>query len=233
MLETGRIGGVTGDGDVHTLPVHDGNAFADIVSAVAQNERPLTLGVCSPAQLFQLASEIIEEGFHIGEPIDPGDNLRRVLAQSVQDNPKGLFANFVGGFGNADGTLRGGKGFMTSQECKTFRLVAQKHSAKISVAKPNFAVICNRAGDTEGLESFADGFRRVRRLSVTLLDRDGRAGDVRPACIFKTDGLNAFYDTIDINALFIADCLCLFDGRDSILVQSGIDLIDSSLITFK
>ena len=40
MLESGRVGGVTGDGNVYALFPHDCNAFCYVVCAVAVNLGP-------------------------------------------------------------------------------------------------------------------------------------------------------------------------------------------------
>ena len=80
MLEAGRVRGVTGDGDIHTLLVHDSDAFADVVSAVAADIGTLAFGVADLADNVQLACSIVKLGLHIGKAIDAGDNLCRILA---------------------------------------------------------------------------------------------------------------------------------------------------------
>ena len=89
MLEAGRVGGVTGDGDVHALGMHDGNALADVVSAVAANVGALGLAVADLAHDIQLAGEVVELGLNIGEAVDAGDDLSGVLAETVQNDAQG------------------------------------------------------------------------------------------------------------------------------------------------
>ena len=43
MLETGGVGGVTGDGNLNTLSLHDSNAFQNVVGAVALNSSALAV----------------------------------------------------------------------------------------------------------------------------------------------------------------------------------------------
>ena len=86
MLEAGRVGGVAGDGDVDAFLVHDGNALADVVSAVAADVGALALGVADLADDLQLAGVVVELGLDIGEAVDTGDDLGGVLAKAVQDD---------------------------------------------------------------------------------------------------------------------------------------------------
>ena len=81
MLESGGVGGVTGDGNVNTLVTHDSNAFTDIVTAVAVNGSALAGGVGNALNDLQLAGVVVELGLHIGEAVDTGDDLSSVLAQ--------------------------------------------------------------------------------------------------------------------------------------------------------
>src|SRR5699024_1648362 len=103
VLEAGGVGGVAGDGNVHAFLVHDGNALADIVSAVAADSSPLAIGVLVLLHNGQLTGVVVELGLHVGEAVDPGDDLSSVLAQAVQDNPQGLLTGLVGAAGDADG----------------------------------------------------------------------------------------------------------------------------------
>lgn len=49
----------------------------------------------------------------------------------------------------------------------------------------------------------------------------------------RTDRLNVLDDLLDVYAQIVADLLGFFEGADSVLVQSLIDLIDSSFVTFE
>ena len=95
MLESGRVGGVTGDGNVNTLLVHDCNAFADVVSAVAANVGALTIGVGDFLDDGQLACKVVKLSLNIGEAVDSGDDLSGVLAETVEDNAERLLTNLV------------------------------------------------------------------------------------------------------------------------------------------
>ena len=55
MLETGRVGGVTGDGDINALEVHYCDALAHIVTAVAADVGTLGLGVADLTDYLQFA----------------------------------------------------------------------------------------------------------------------------------------------------------------------------------
>ena len=83
MLETGGVGGVSGDGNVNALFPHDGNALADIVGAVAVYLGAESVGVGLSPELLHLAGVVVHLSLHIGEAVDSGNDLRRVLAETV------------------------------------------------------------------------------------------------------------------------------------------------------
>ena len=66
MLEAGGVGGVTGDGDINALMVHDGNALADIVSTIAADVCTLRLGIADLTDDLQLAGEVVKLRLDIG-----------------------------------------------------------------------------------------------------------------------------------------------------------------------
>src|SRR5699024_6922093 len=105
VLEAGGVGGVAGDGNVHLLQVHDGDALTDIVGAVAAHSCALALGVGNLADDVDLAGGVVKLGLHVGEAVDAGDDLCSILAQTVQDNPQGLGTGLVGILHDADGAL--------------------------------------------------------------------------------------------------------------------------------
>ena len=90
VLETGGVGGVTGDGNVHALVVHDCNAFTNVVTAIAVNGSTLAGGVGNLLDDLQLTGVVVKLSLNIGEAVDTGDDLSSVLAQAVQDNAQGL-----------------------------------------------------------------------------------------------------------------------------------------------
>ena len=116
VLETGGVGGVTGDGNLNTLSLHDSNAFQNVVGAVALNSSALAVRVRDGLDDLQLAGGEVVVGLDIGEAIDTADDLSSVLAQAVQDNTQGLLTDLVGGTGDADSTLSSSEGLMASQE---------------------------------------------------------------------------------------------------------------------
>ena len=113
VLEASRVGGVAGDRHVHALMVHDSHTLADIIGAIAADIGALGLGITNLADDVQLAGEIVKLSLHISEAVDAADDLRRVLAQTVQDDPQGLFPGLVGIAHDADCTLGSGKGLVT------------------------------------------------------------------------------------------------------------------------
>ena len=80
MLETGRVRGIAGNGNIHALLVHDGNTLAHIVRTVAAYFRTFSLGVRNLTHGREFAGIIVKLCLHIGETIDPGNNLCCILA---------------------------------------------------------------------------------------------------------------------------------------------------------
>ena len=126
VLEPGGVGGVAGDGHVHAFEVHDGHALADVVGAIAADVGPLALGVADLPDDLQLVGVVVELGLDVGEAVDAGDDLGRILAKAVQDDPQGLLADLVGVADDADGALGGGEGLMAGQEGEALGFVARR-----------------------------------------------------------------------------------------------------------
>ena len=233
MLEAGRVGGVAGDGNVHALGVHDGHALAHVVRAVAAHVRALALAVADLTHDVQLAGEVVELGLNVGEAVDAADDLSSVLAETVEDDAQRLLAGLVGVLDDADGTLCGGEGLVTGEEGKALRLVGEQHRAEVAVTETDLAVLGDGAIDAEGLEADADHLGGLGGRFYARLERDGRAHGVRPAGVFKADGLDALDDLVGIKALGLAELAALLHGGDAILREDAVDLVDSSLVIFK
>ena len=106
---------------------------------------------------------------------------------------------------DADGALGGGEGLVAGQEGEALGLVAEEHSAQVAVAQTHLAVVGDGAVDAEGLQAHADHLGGLGGGLDAGLQRDGRAHGVRPAGVFKADGLDALDDLIRVEALGLAD----------------------------
>ena len=233
VLETGGVGGVAGDGDIDILKAHDGNAFGDVVRTVDADCRTLALGVGGLFDDLDLTGVVVHLGLHIGEAVDAADDERGVLAKPVEDDFEGLFADLVRGLGDADRAFGGGEGLVSRKERKALGLLSQKHCGEVAVAETDRALLRNRAGDAEALQPDTDGFGGVGGVLAALLDGDGATDGVRPHRILKRDGLHALDDGFDINALFGADGFGVLQGRDAVLFERLVDLVDPSFVTFE
>ena len=80
VLETGRVRGVSGDGNIDVFLPHDGNAFGDVVCAVAVDLGAGTVGVSDALYFLDLALLVVHLGLNEGEAVDTGDDLCSVLA---------------------------------------------------------------------------------------------------------------------------------------------------------
>src|SRR5699024_2416586 len=99
MLEAGRVGRVAGDGNVNLLQLHNGNAFLNVVAAVAFYLGFVAVRESNLADDMQLTAEVVVLGLHIGEAVDSGNDVRCILAQTVEDDAQRRFSCLVGGSG--------------------------------------------------------------------------------------------------------------------------------------
>ena len=233
MLEAGRVGGVSGDGNVDLLEMHDSNALADVVSAVAADICALAFRIADLTDDLQLVGEVVKLGLNVGKAVYTGDDLRGVLSETVKDNAKLLLADFVGVADDTDSALSGGEGFVTCEEGKALGFVAQKHGGKVSVTDTDLAVICDGAVDAEALKTYADIAGSLFSVLCACFQGDSCADAVCPADVLKADGLNALGDLIGIEACLLAELAAFLDGSDSVLSKYGVYFADSAIIVFK
>ena len=234
VLETGRVGGVAGDGDIHVFLPHDGNAFADVIGAVAADCE--TVGVAAVFLFgndFEFAGVVIEFGFHAGEAVDTGDDLGGVFAETVQDHAQFVLTDFVGGFRQTDSAFRSREGFVTGSESEAFGVFGEQHGSQVAVSDTDFAVIRDGTGDAEALETFAERLGDFAGDRLTAFDGNGGADEISPAGVLKADGLNVFDTLIDVQTFGFGDFFGFLDGGDAVVVQKLVDLSDSAFITFE
>ena len=123
VLEAGGVGGVAGDGNVNALSLHDCNAFENVVRAVALHLCLLTVGVRCFADYVELAGVEVILRLHISEAVDAGNDHGGILAEAVEDNAKGLFANLVCRTRDADCAFSGCERLMAGKESKALCFV--------------------------------------------------------------------------------------------------------------
>ena len=95
------------------------------------------------------------------------------------------------------------------------------------------AVLGNRAGNAEALQTDTDSGSGVSGLYATLLDCDSGANRVCPLCILECDGLCFFDDLIGVDTLRVANFLTFVDGGNAVFLESGKDLRLASLVSLK
>ena len=122
---------------------------------------------------------------------------------------------------------------MTGAESEALGLIAQQHGSQVAVADTDLAVISNRTGNAEGLESFAQGLGDFRSDGLAALDGDSGADEVGPAGVFKTDGLDVADALDDVQTFGFGDLLGFVQRSDAVGFQEGFDLGDPAFITFK
>ena len=133
MLESRRIGGVTGDGNTHVFQFHYGYAFGNVVRAVALNVR--SRAVAERFFVFYLNFFFIgvESGFYISEAVDTRNDVSRVFAEPVKDNSEGFNSHFVCVKSDFNSALRSGERFVPREEAEAFCFFGKKHFAEVAV----------------------------------------------------------------------------------------------------
>ena len=129
MLESCRVGGVAGDGDADVLLLHDGNAFRNVVCAVAADVCAGSLGIRNALDFGDFFGVGIELGLNICEAVDPGDDPGSILSESVEDDLQGVLADLVGVQGDLDGAFRRREGLVSSEEAEAAGLLGEEQAA--------------------------------------------------------------------------------------------------------
>ena len=217
MLETGRVGGVSGDGNIYVLSPHDRNAFANIVCTIAVYFCTRSIGVCLAEYFFQLACVVIIFCFDISKSVDTCDDLSSVFSKTVQDNTQRFLTYTVCFFSDTDRALSSSEGLVTCQECEALGILFQKHFAQVSMSQTYFTLVCYRTRNTEGLKSLTDCSCSLRCFAAAFFDRDCSAYGVSPFCVFEADRLNAFYHFVYIQTCSFCYFCSFLDGIDSVL----------------
>ncbi len=233
VLETGRVGGVAGDGDVNVFKAHDCNAFGYVVCAVDADCRSFALGVCGFLDDCDFAGVVVHFGLDVGEAVDTRDDESGVFAETVQYDFQGLFADLVCGSCDTDCAFCRCEGFVTCEESETLGFFTEQHSSEIAVSETDLTLFCDGAGDAEGLETNTDRFGCVCRVFATLLDCDSATDGICPNSVFKSDRLDAFDDTFHVDAVVGANLFGVLDACDAVLSEDGVDFVYSSFIAFK
>ena len=170
---------------------------------------------------------------HIGKAVDAADDIRSILAETVQNNAQRLFAHLVGGTGNADGAFRSGKGLMAGKEREAIGVLAEQHFAEIAVAETDLALLGNRAGHAERLQTLADDGRGFGSVLHAALDRQRDTEGVCPNRVIKRDRLHTLDDRFHIDALGVAQSGSVFQGTEIIFGEKLFDFVHASLFAFE
>ena len=218
VLESGRVGRVTGDGNVYVLLPHDGYALWNRVCAIAVNLCSRAIGISDALCLGYGVGIWIILGLNEGEAVDSGDDLCSVLAEAVQDNTKRLHTNLVCVVCDTDRTLSGCEGLVAGEEAEALCLLGKEHLAQVTMAETYLTVVCYGTRDAEGLKSLTDCCSSVSCVSAVLLDCDCSTYDVSPASILEANGLNALNHVVNIEASVFCNLTSFFDISDTVLI---------------
>ena len=101
------------------------------------------------------------------------------------------------------------------------------------MAETDLSLIGNRTWDAERLKTDTESFGSFCGVSATFLYSDCRADGVSPNGVFKTNGLNAADDSVNVNAFVKRNFFAFFNIFNAVFGETLIDLIDSSFVSFK
>ena len=101
------------------------------------------------------------------------------------------------------------------------------------MADTNLTLVSYGAGDAERLQAFADALGSFGSSLYVLLKRDGGAQFIGPLCVFKADGLGAFYDLLSVYALGVGVGFYFFKILEAVLIEHGLELGHAAFIVFK
>ena len=213
--------------------VHDSHAFTHVISTKTADSRAFALGIRNFPDDMQLPGLIIKLGLYISKAIDTGNNLGRVFTQAVQDNTKGNLTCLIGVPDNADSPFGSSKRFMPCQEAEALCAVLKQHGSQIAMAAAYFAVFRDRSGNAESLQADTNGLGCIHCRSAICFNSNRCPYGIRPAGIFKGDGLDFFDGLIRINTGILADIPAFFYTFNAVFFQHTEDFIYSSVITFE
>ena len=233
MLEARRVRGVTSNGNANVLELHDRDTLGDIVSAVAVDGSARTLGERLLLDNLDLLGVVVERRLHIGEAVDARNDVRSVLAETVEDNAEIRLADLVGVKSDLDGAFSSSERLVASEECEALRGVIEKHRAEVAVAAADLTVLSHRASNAECLETNADFSGSVLGLRAALLDSHSRTDGVGPLGVLEANRLGFLYDLVGVDSGLVADLLALEDRLDAVGLESGENLGLAALVTFK
>ena len=233
MLEAGRVGGVTSNGNTNILLVHDSNTFWHGVSTIAVYLGTRAIGVSYALNFLNLASLVVVLSLNIGEAVDTGDNLSSILAEAVQDYTERLLANLVCSLSDTDSTLSSSKGLVAGQECEAGILLGEQHSSQVAMAETYLAVVSNGTRYAESLQAFADSLGSLYSSGAALLDSDSCTQGVCPLCVLEADWLQVSYDSSRVKALLLADVSSCLNRWNVVFLTNFVDTVNTALIAFK
>ena len=133
MLESRGIGGVARNGNADLFQLHDRHAFGNVVRAIAFDLCAGTVGKRLFVDHIHRFRRMIERRFHIGKAVDSRNNIRRVFSKTVQNNPQGIFSDFIRVLSDRNSAFGGGKRFVPREEAEAFRFFGKEHGTEISV----------------------------------------------------------------------------------------------------
>ena len=122
---------------------------------------------------------------------------------------------------------------MSGEECEALGLLAEQACREVAVSETYLAVVGDRTGDAECLQSLAYRLGGLGCGLHAFLDSDCGAYDIGPLRVLEADLLGVLAHLVGVDALLGADCLGLVDVLDAVFVESGVDLINPALVTFK
>ena len=119
---------------------------------------------------------------------------------------------------------------MTCQECEALGLGREQTCCQLAVADTNLAVVGNRTGDTEALQTLTNIVGSLNSVLCLFLQSDSGTYYISPLCVLKANHLCFLTSLVRIDAGCITNLISLFDGGDTVAVQTSKDLLDTTVL---
>ena len=100
---------------------------------------------------------------------------------------------------------------MSCKETEAVCILFQKHLSKVTMSKTYFTLISYRSRNTECLKSFTDCCCSFCCCLTAFFNCNCSTYYVSPACVLKTDWLNALNLIVYIKSGILCNLLCFLD----------------------
>ena len=119
---------------------------------------------------------------------------------------------------------------MTCQESEALGLGREQTCSQLTVADTYLTVVGYRTGDTEALQTLTNIVGSLNSVLCLFLQSDSSTYNVSPLGVLKANHLCLLTSLVRIDAGCITNLVSLFDGGDTVAVQTSKNLLDTTVL---